>query len=412
MMSFILIMTTSHNSFAGEESYYTISGVVKDAQTKKEIAFASVFIPGSTAGTVANLNGVFTLKVKKSLNAENFEISHLGYKNMVFSVQNYADKSSDFLLEPNTVSLPEVVIWTDEAYKLVSEALSKINDNYPQDAQLLKGFYREAIKQKRNYISVSEALVDIYKAPYSMTLKNDRVKLIRGRKSGDVSQVDTLLLKLRGGPSVANLMDVVQNKDHFINHSTLNYYNYEITDVVHIEDKMNYVVAFSPRVELPYPLFEGKIYISVDEKAITMAEFSLDLSDKSKASNYFIHRKPGRLRFSPNSTRYLVTYKEIDGTYFLNYVRCELEFFADFSRKLFKTRYNVMFEMAITERQSEDVESFSYRDTFKTGSVLADIVEVYFEDNYWGQYNYIEPEESIESAIKKLNSEFEQSNNN
>lgn len=411
VLSFILIMTTSHNSYSVEESYYTISGVVKDARTNSEIAFASVFVPGSTIGTVANLNGVFTLKVKESLNVKEFEISHLGYENAVFSISDYVDKTSDFLLEPSTVALPEVVVWTDEAYQLVAEALSKIKSNYSQEPQLLKGFYREAIKQKRNYISVSEALVDIYKAPYDNTFKNDRVKLIRGRKSGDVSEVDTLLLKLRGGPTVANLMDVAQNDDLFISNNTINYYNYEIVDVVNIENKMNYVVEFSPRVELPYPLFFGKIYISIDEKAITMAEFSLDLSDDSKAVRYFITRKPGKLNFSPKSTKYLVTYKEIDGTYYLNYVRCELEFFADFRRTLFKTRYNVMFEMAITERESEDIESFSFRESFKTRSVLADLVDIYFEDGYWGQYNYIEPEESIESAIKKLNKEFKQSNN-
>jgi len=87
----------------------------------------------------------------------------------------------------------------------------------------------------------------------------------------------------------------------------------------------------------------------------------------------------------------------------LNYLRGELEFFADWRRRIFRTRYNVMFEMAITERSSENVERFPLREAFSRRNILSDMVPVYFEDGYWGEYNYIEPEESIESAIEKLN---------
>jgi hypothetical protein len=35
--------------------------------------------------------------------------------------------------------------------------------------------------------------------------------------------------------------------------------------------------------------------------------------------------------------------------------------------------------------------------------VFADKVDFYKDENFWGEYNYIKPDESIESVIKKLN---------
>jgi len=134
-----------------------------------------------------------------------------------------------------------------------------------------------------------------------------------------------------------------------------------------------------------------------------MAEFSLDLSDREKAVRSFILRKPARLRFDPVSSSYLVTYREMDGMYHVNYIRYEVEFFADWRRRLFRTGYTIMSEMAITHRTSENVVRFSARESLRPDIILADQVPVYFEEDYWGEYNYIEPDRSIHSAIRKLN---------
>ena len=62
-----------------------------------------------------------------------------------------------------------------------------------------------------------------------------------------------------------------------------------------------------------------------------------------------------------------------------------------------------MFEMAITDRDTEHVEKFPYKVSVKYSDFLADQVEVFEDDDFWGEYNVIKPDESIEVAIKKLN---------
>jgi hypothetical protein len=91
----------------------------------------------------------------------------------------------------------------------------------------------------------------------------------------------------------------------------------------------------------------------------------------------------------------------------VNYLRYELEFFADWRRRLFRTGYTIMSEMAITSRTSENVERFAPGESLRPTAVLADQVPVYFDDDFWGEYNYIEPDQSIETAIRRLNRQLD-----
>ena len=64
----------------------------------------------------------------------------------------------------------------------------------------MTGFYRETIRKNRSYISIGEAVVEIFKAPYQNDLRYDAVRIYKGRKSNDVEKMDTVLFKLQGGP--------------------------------------------------------------------------------------------------------------------------------------------------------------------------------------------------------------------
>jgi hypothetical protein len=384
-------------------TYYTVNGVIKDSKTKQKVVFASISVPGTNIGTVSNSDGEFSLKVLKTLNASEFEISHLGYINKKFKIVESSTENQIFLLDPYSVELQELVVKPADPRSIVVRAMSNVQDNYSGIPNLLTGFYRETIKQRRDYIAISEAIIDIYKAPYDQTFDSDRVKIFKGRKSSNVKKADTLTVKLVGGPNISLLLDIVKNPDVLLSKDNIDYYKYEFLDLVNIDGKMNYVISFKPVVTLDYPLYYGKLFISVDKLAITMAEFSLDLGDELKAAQNFVKKKPMGLRFIPTNTSYLVTYKEQDGKYYLNYVRNEVKFSCDWKRRIFKNTYTVMSEMAITERKSENVEKFTTKESFKQYTILSDKVQDYFDENYWGEYNTIVPDESIQSAIVKFN---------
>ncbi|TVQ16637.1 MAG: carboxypeptidase-like regulatory domain-containing protein [Bacteroidetes bacterium] len=401
----LLLFIFPANSVSGQtaDDYYFIRGTVRDAKSNKPLPHASVFVSGTYIGTVANINGYFSLRVRKSDNLETFRVSYLGYAPRELSFEDYSGKESDFLMNVHSLPLQEVIIRPVNARELVINALDKVDENYPQEEFMLTGFYREAIKQRNDYISIAEAVVDIRKESYGSYSKNDQVQLVKGRKSADVVKADTLLVKLQGGPQVALLVDFIKNNNMVIGQEIIDFYDYELMDLVVIDGKTHYVIGFTPRLIMPYPLFMGNIYIDNESLAITMADFSMDLSDKNKASMQFIQKKPARLRFTPTHTRYQVKFQEIDGKNYLSYVRGDLEFYANWRRKIFRTKYALMFEMAIMDRSNQELRTFTRRESFGSRSILADLVSEYFTDDFWGGYNIIEPEIDIEEAVKKLN---------
>jgi len=392
---------------AQEVDYTLVNGVVKDAKTKERVIFATITVPGTTIGTVANSDGEFTLKVPKTVKSEVFEISHLGYQNMQFPIVNgTSGKGKVYLLEPASIEIQSIVIRPMDARSILEGVLKNIDKNYSDKPVSFTAFYRESIKQKRDYISIAEAVAEIYKAPYRYTLETDKVKILKGRRGENVRKADTLMVKMQGGPHVSLYLDVIKNPDLILTREDMPYYNYEVVDVVKIDNQANYVISFTPNAKLEYPLYQGKLYVNTDNLAITMAEFSIDLSEPEKVAQIFVRKKPAGLIFEPISTNYLVTYKKVNDKYHLNYMRSEVKFRADWRKRIFKTTYTIMSEMAITERNFEDVNKISYKESFKPNLVLADRVNEYFDENYWGAYNTIEPDESIQSAISKFNKRF------
>lgn len=402
----VVVMFTSAVTLAQEMDYYTISGVVKDSKTKEEVVFSNISVPGTNIGTVSNSDGEFTIKIPKSLSIKELEITHLGYQNKKFAIAESSKPEQVFLIDPASVELKGVVVRPEDPRMIVSLAIEKIGDNYSNTANTLTGFYRETIKQRREYISIAEAVAEIYKSPYSATAETDRVKILKGRKSSRVKKMDTLTVKMQGGPHVSLYLDLAKYPELILTKEEMANYDYKISDMVSMGNEANYVVSFTPRVKLDYPLYTGKLYISVENLAITMAEFSLDISDLEKATQMFVKKKPMGLRFEPQSTSYLVTYKKQGDKYYLNYMRNEVKFRADWRRRIFETTYTIMSEMVITERSAEVTNKISAKDSFRPYSILADKVNEYFDENYWGSYNTIEPDESIQSAINKFNRRF------
>jgi hypothetical protein len=383
------------------DSFVTITGQLKDAKTGEKIIYATITVPNTGIGTVSNSDGEFILKISKLIDAEYFEVSHLSYATSTFKVSESLGKNKTFYLESQLIMLKEISVVPKDARGIVEMALRSIKQNYSETPNMMTGFYRETIKQRRDYLSISEAVVDIYKAPYS-TMQDDQVKIYKGRKGSNVKKADTLMVQLQGGPNVSMLLDIVKNTDLSIALDNLDNYAFEFGSMVNIDNKLNWVISFSPNVIREEPLYYGKLYISQDNMAISRAEFSLDLNDEAKAARVFVQKKPMGLIFLPTSTSYLVNYKEQNGKYYLNYVRVDLKFRCDWKKRLFKNYYSVMSEVAITDRREDNVVKFANQELFKSNMVFAEKVQDFTDVDFWGEYNIIEPEDSIESAIRKL----------
>jgi hypothetical protein len=397
----VILFVAAYGTARPQGSFVTVSGQLKDAKTGEKIAYASITVPNTNIGTVSNSDGKFILKVNSSLNAEYFEVSHLSYATTKFKISESVGKDKTFYLEIRPIQLQSMSVVPGDAKSIVEMAMQNIEKNYSAVPNMMTGFYRESIRQRRDYLSVSEAVVDIYKAPYD-NREEDLVKIFKGRKGSDVKKADTLMVQLQGGPNVTMLLDIVKYSNLSIALENLDNYKFEFESVANIDNELNWVIGFSPIAVREDPLYIGKLYISQDNMAITQAEFSLDLQDENKASGMFIQKKPAGLRFKPESTSYMVTYKKQGSKYFLSYVRVELKFRCDWKKRLFKNHYTVISELAITDRRTDNIIKFAKPDLFRSDMIFTEKVRDLTDTDFWGENNIIEPENSIENAIKKL----------
>ncbi len=397
---FLLIVPVVVNA-QQNDTLHIITGIIKDAVTRDRIANAAISVPGTQIGTVSNSEGEFIIKIPKSYKEDYFEISHISYKKQWFSISKSSGKRIKIKLHPESLKLNEITVFPKDARKLVELAFRNVRKNYGSKPNNMIGFYRESIKQRRHYISISEAVVDIYKASYS-NFRSDQVGIYKGRKGLNVKKADTLMVQLQGGPKVILWLDVAKNPNLGVDLIDFDKYNFSFESFVKIDDEVNYIINFEPSGFIDEIGFFGKIYIEQNSYAISRMEFRMDLSDRDRAAQLFIKKKPMGIVFYPLSTNYLVTYKKQDEQFYLNYIRIELKFKSDWRRKLFKNRYTIVSELAITDRKEVDVEKIPRKNRFRSSMIMSEELKSFEDRDFWGDYNIIEPEESIEKAIKRI----------
>jgi hypothetical protein len=397
-----------------QQSYLTIKGKVIDSETGAPLVFASVSVSDANVGIVTNIDGEFTLKIGEALLSKNLEFSFIGYKNKVVPISSLRDKGykNVISLDPAPIPIREIIVKPIDPVEIVTKAIGRLDKNYENVPNLMTAFYRETIRKNRTYVSIGEAVVEIMKAPYNNDLRFDNARMYKGRKSADVEKMDTVLFKLQGGPVSALDLDLAKNTEAVLTPEAMKYYNYSLSSVIEINGKPHYVIDFIQKPSVDIPLFMGSLYIDMDSFAISEAEFGFNLSDKAAAQSIFIRKKPLGMDVTPELASYRTKYREQNGKWYFEYSRAEVKFKVDWKKKLFHTYYTTMAEIAITDRTAEEVIKFAGKDKLRYTDVFSEKVSDFADPDFWGEYNVIEPDQSIESAIRKLSRKLKFSDRN
>jgi ribosome-associated translation inhibitor RaiA len=379
-------------------------GEILDADSKKPLVFASLTITDSNISTITNTEGQFALKVPSDMSEGTIAVSFLGYKSKTILLSSLSqDRNNKILMEVSFMELSGVDLSVPKNAKtLVKETLQKKGENYFDDPTLMTAFYRETIKKRRKNVSLSEAVVNIYKTPYTSDRK-DAVKLYKARKSTDYTKLDTVALKLQGGPFNALFVDIVKYPEYIFNEEGIEDYVFSFDRSTRVNDKLIYIVSFQQREDIAYPLYQGKLYIDAENKILTSAIYNLNITNKETASRMFVRKKPKNASVWPTEVAYRVDYREKNGRWYYGYSNVLLEFKINWDRKLFNSVYSMTCEMAVTDWEKNLTKEIPKgRDRMKSSIILNDEALGFADPDFWGEYNIIEPEKSIESAIRKI----------
>ncbi len=400
------------SAFFQEETqgFNQYKGEVLDAESKKPLVFASLAIEGSNISTITNTEGEFLLKVSKNIANTSVSISFLGYKTKIVPLSRLKSRKNKILMNVSVMELPEVNIEIPkDAATLVKETLKRRGRNYFDTPTLMTAFYRETIKKRKKNVSLSEAVVNIHKTPYT-SYRKDAVQLYKVRKSTDYSKLDTIALKLQGGPFNALFVDIMKYPQYIFTEESLEEYVFSFDRSARINDRLIYVVNFEQRADLLDPLYKGKLYIDAENKILTSAIYSLNITDKHKASKMFVRKKPKNVKVWPTEVAYRVDYREKNGKWYYGYSNVLLEFKVNWNKRLFNSVYRMTCEMAITDWEKNMTGEFPKpKERIKSSIILTDEAIGFSDPDFWGEYNIIEPEKSIESAIKKIRRQLKRS---
>jgi hypothetical protein len=387
-------------------TYVQFKGSVSDKDSRSPLSFASLTLSGTNIATITNTDGEFSLKVPKNMTEGKVTVSFLGYKSKVMNLTEFKPEKTRIELELLVIALNEIRVFPKDPELLIRAVMNKRAENYFSDQTLMAAFYRETIKKRKTYVSLSEAIVEIYKQPY-MSLRSDVAQLFKARKSTDYTRLDTVTFKLQGGPFTTLYLDIMKNPEMIFTIDMLGNYEFTLENITKINDRLIYVLGFKQRSHITEPLYYGKLFIDTESLAITSATFNLNIENKSMASDMFIKKKPAGAKVFPTLAAYHVDYREKDGKWYYGYSRGQITFKVDWNRRLFNTIYESTIEMAVTNWEKTSDKPVKMAERMKPSVVMSDEISGFADREFWGEYNVIEPEKPIESAIKKIQKKLE-----
>lgn len=385
-----------------------VYGKVTDSSDGNPLAYVSVTHVVSGVSNVSNSEGFFSLKLPMEVSPEDeIRVSFLGYVTVTLSVEDFSESSPD---KPHGIRLPLVsftldpaVIRSIEPLSLLMEAYDKVKDNYPSVTTGMTAFYREIIRrQSGRYLALSEAVLDINKASYT-SFQSDRARIFKGRASTDYRAADSILIRFRGGVVAALDMDNVKNPFAGVwLREVERHYRFAMGEPVLRDGLFFYVVTFTQIDGSEEILYSGRLYIESGSLAIGRIELSLNVKGREeKAAGIMVVKRPPDTRFYVTKADYAVNYKRFGDTWHYDYSLMRINLSSRKGKSFFRNNYVITGEMAVTAH-NEAPARIGADERIRFKDFLSEKVGDFRDDDFWGDYNVIEPDKSIDAVIRRI----------
>lgn len=380
---------------------YSMHGNVTDESGRRPLAYATVGVVGTRFGTITNSNGQFRLVLPDTVTAPIISVSFIGYKTAYYPVSMKSEAPLEIRLEKQYISIQEVIIRRQDPLKLIDEAVNLIPENYVNEPSGAVAYYRERVKRNEHILVFSEAVIEMARPAYSNSFREDRIRLLRGRKISSVSPRDTVLFRISSGLNSMLTLDIVKNLPDFLAPENTSLYDFTFSDIVTYRDQLVYVIGFRPKEYINETLFRGQLYLDQQTLAIVAADFEYDPSRIGVEADMFVTRRSPKLKIRPVAASYHVDYNVYDGKYYLGQVQGSVDFRVRRKRQWIASRYSISLEMAVTSVRPGDPPDIQFSESLRPKTILSE-QEFEFDPDFWGSYNTIVAESSLKEALENI----------
>jgi hypothetical protein len=424
-----LILVTTPDIFP----QVNVKGSVLSNETGNPIPYANIYLEGETIGTCSNIEGRFSFKIPDQYKEKQISVSAIGYKSFHANLEDFQVKDT-FYLTMEVIPIDEVVVTAEPigAEPIISRVLDSMKENYVnpvkyitysrQELELLK-------KKKTVYIAeeVSEVLV-----------KNDKSKvgIIKSRfnkfpginneheSSNYISAntifsnqfpVDGASLKIKDESkiSVSNKLylllknknlqirdSLVENYVTYNKYKLFDLYDYELAGRKYYNRDTLYEIKYSPNPSFKEnkKLPSGIIYVNMEDfgvvykKTVNSKE---ELEDRrlSKINQWMA----GNINFTHHSNVKEQYWRKVNGKYYIRFLNTTRNYTYHDYKKNTHTKYQEVEFTYVTSASDSNVNfSSAVQKQLSNNFVLEfDRLEMNFNEDFWGNYNYIKVPEKI-----------------
>lgn len=384
------------------EDILSISGEIADSKTKEKLPFASISILNNPLGTISNNDGQFEIKIPKEYQDSILVISSLGYSKILVDLDTLKQNNLHLEMVPVVIRLGEVVVSSVNPQTLLNKFDERFSENYPLKNRLMSSFYREVLLQDGKYINVSEALMEILKAPYNNMYSEDRVRLLKARKSSDVEPFKYVDFKMQGGPFYITKLDVVKTMYSFIDKEYRNFYKYTTEEMTDYSGRSTYVINFEPIGKTDFSSYEGTLYFDKETQALVYADFQLSKDGLKLAKDVLVKKKPKGFNVKPLSVHYIVSYKLNEGKWYIGSAQMTADFHVKSKDDNINSVFSSISDLLVTNHEETNIKRFLRDDMFVSTDIFTEMI-IDYDNEFWGDFNTIKPNENLREAIENLN---------
>eukprot|EP01093_Parvamoeba_rugata_P005960 TRINITY_DN19035_c0_g1_i1.p1 TRINITY_DN19035_c0_g1~~TRINITY_DN19035_c0_g1_i1.p1 ORF type:complete len:282 (-),score=74.55 TRINITY_DN19035_c0_g1_i1:15-860(-) len=267
-----LLMVLVVFSLNAQAVFTEYSGKIIDGRSNKALEAVSLNINETNIGTITNSEGEFVIKVASDYLDSKVTISLLGYDTYSVPLSQLAKADNVIKLYVAVTELSAVSISAfKNAESLVQKVFRDKMQHLDDQSLFMTAFYRETIKRRNRNVSLTEAVVNILKQPNSSSLR-DAIQLSKARKSTDYKRLDTVSVKLQGGPFSALYLDIMKYPEHIFTEESIKIYNFSFDEPSVINNRAVYVVNFIPKTNVVGVNYIGKLFIDVELLALAGAD--------------------------------------------------------------------------------------------------------------------------------------------
>jgi hypothetical protein len=400
----LLILSPQVEKASGNKQI-KLRGTVLNLKSKKPISFAAVFVPNESTGTITNNEGVFEMYLPKSKVVDTIMISCLGYITEKIPTQKFLSGPIEVFLDPNKfILLSEVVVRPENPKELIQLAYTNKSQNYSNRPTLLTAFFREATKQNNKYISLSEALIDIYKTSYDND-NEDLVKLKKGRRGSNTEESELINLVVEGGLYNNMQLDIIKYGVSFLDPEQMYNYDYSMDKLITYDGRQTYIIKFRFKPDQPFVGFDGCVYLDVKSLAVVRSEFEISATGLLYAKEMMIKKTPPGFQVRPKFGKYEVEYRMYNDCWNLMHGRSEIGVKVKKNRGSKNKGYTCQFtstsEFVVTGQETDGFERIKYREASKPKDILYQQISS-TDLEFWANETIILPEEPLLETLEKL----------